>query len=242
MEGEVMRLIKTLGAAAIAAMAMMAIVGAGTASAAPHELIGFCKQNEGLLCSAANIINPPTGGSLLILAHSELAELKNSGFFSTPEKCKSDTGVSVKETDKKVIPGEVKELTFTECAGPCKKAESKGLPWKGELKMSSVTGTWDLFTKEGGALLTECTFGTKCEYGTDPVNGTTLNGSNTASGAVIKATNVTLKYKSGSGEFVCGSTGTWNAEYKATSIHLKNSSGADVGLHEPWWFTLLGEV
>ena len=237
-----MRLIKTLGFAAVAAMAL-AIVGASTASALPHELNGFCKANEPLLCSAANRIDPPTGGLLLILAHSELAELKNSGFFSTPEKCKSDTGISVKETDKKVIPGEIKELTFTECSGPCKKAEAKGLPWKGELSMATTLGeTWKLFTKEGGALLSECTFGTTCEYGTDPVNGTTLTGSDTASGAVIKATNVTLKYKSGSGEFVCGQTGTWNAEYKATSIHLRSSTGADLGLHSPWWFTLLGEA
>jgi hypothetical protein len=236
-----MRLIKALGLAT-AAMAMMAIAGSGVASAAPHELNGFCLKNEPILCAAANRIDPPAGGLLLILAHSDLAELKNSGFFSTPEKCKSDVGISVKETDKKVIPGEIKELTFSECTGPCKKAESKGLPWKGELSMETPLGeTWKLFTKEGGALLTECTFGTKCEYGTSAA-GTTLTGSDTASGAVVKATNVSLTYKSGSGEFVCGPTGTWNAEYKATQIHLRNSSGADVGLHEPWWFTLLGEA
>ena len=234
-----MRLIKALGISAIAGMAMMAIVGAGTASAAPHELNGFCLKNEPLLCTTP--IDPPAGGLLLVLAHSDLAELKNSGFFSSPEKCKSDTGISVKETDKKLIPGTITELTFTECSGPCKKAESKGLPWSGSLTMATPLGTdWTLTTKEGGALLSECTFGTKCEYGTDPVTGTTLTGSNTAAGAVVKATNVTLKYKSGSGEFVCGSTGTWNAEYKATNIHLRNSSGVDVGLHAPWWFTLLG--
>jgi hypothetical protein len=237
-----MRLIKALGLAAVAAMAMMAI-GASTASAAPHELIGFCKANEPNLCSAPNRIDPAAGGLLLILAHSDLAELKNSGFFSTPEKCKSDTGISVKETDKKLIAGTITELTFSECAGPCKKAEAKGLPWSGSLTMETPLGpTWTLTTKEGAALLSECTFGTKCEYGTDPINGTTLTGSNTAAGAVVKATNVTLKYKSGSGEFVCGSTGTWNAEYKATNIHLKDSVGADKGLHAPWWFTLLGEV
>jgi len=235
-----MRLLKALGAAAVAAMAL-ATAGAGTASAVPHDQIGFCLANEPVLCKAANLIDPSAGGLLLILAHSDLAELKNSGFFSTAEKCKSDTGISVKEVDQLIVLGEVKELTFTECSGPCKKAESKGLPWKGELKMTSTTGTWDLFTKEGGALLSECTFGTKCEYGTDPVNGATLKGSDQAGGAVVKATNVTLKYKSGSGEFVCGATGTWNAEYKATSIHLKNSTGGDIGLHEPWFFTLLGE-
>jgi hypothetical protein len=100
--------------------------------------------------------------------------------------------------------------------------------------------TWDLFTKEGGALLAECTFGTKCEYGTSPA-GATLTGSDTASGGVLKGT-LLLAYRSGSGEFICGATSTWNLEYKATSIHLRNSNGSDVGLHEPWWFTLLGEA
>jgi hypothetical protein len=236
-----MRLVKALGHGAVAGMAMMALA-AGTASAGVHESIGFCLQNEGLLCNPTNLVDPPAGGSLLVLAHSERGELKNSGVFSTVENCKSDAGVSVKETMNNPILGEVKELTFSECSGWCKKAESKGLPWKGELKMSSAEGTWNLFTREGGALLSECTFGTKCEYGSDPLSGTTLTGSNTASGAVLNATNVTLKYKSGSGEFVCGPTGTWNAEYRATSIHLKDGIDHDLGLHAPWWFTLLGSV
>jgi len=239
-----MRLTKAPGSAAIAAMGLIATVGASTASALPHELSGFCSKNEPLLCAAANRIDPPAGGSMLISAHSELDEFKNSGFFSTPEKCKVNAAISVKETDKKAIPSEIQELTFTQCSGPCQKIEAKGPPWKGELSMPTplLGGTWRFFTREGGALHNECTFGTTCEYGTDPVNGTTLTGSDTASGAVIKATNVTLKYKSGSGEFFCGPTGTWNAEFKATSIHLRNGAGEDVGLHAPWWFSLLGEA
>jgi len=245
------RLIKMLGLAVVAAIASMAVVGIGTASAGVHESIGFCLQNEGLLCAPANLIDPPEGGLLLILAHAELAELKNNAFFSTPEKCKSDTGISVKGktalhpewgTMHNPILGEVVELTFTECSGPCKKAEAQGLPWKGKLQMSSPTGTWDLVSEEGGALLSECTFGTSCKYGV-PTGGTvTLKGEDTLSGAVTKAEGVELKYQGGSGEGVCGSKGTWTASYAARPIHLKNSSGGDIGLHEHWWYTLLGNV
>jgi hypothetical protein len=179
---------------------------------------------------------------LLILAHADLIEMRDSGFFSTPEKCKSDVGISVKETDKKVIPGEINELTFSECTGPCKKATSTGLPWKNELSMETSLGeTWKLFTREGGVMFSECTFGVKCEYGTSEA-GTTLTGSDTASGAVVKGPNLSLKYKSGSGEFACGPTETWNFEYRATSAHLRNGAGEDIGLREPWWFTLLGDA
>jgi hypothetical protein len=101
--------------------------------------------------------------------------------------------------------------------------------------MSSPTGTWHLFTKEGGALLSGCPGGVKCEYGA-PAGGVTLKGSNEAGGANVKAAGVTLAYKSGSGEGLCGSTGTWTAEYKAGALELVNSSGGTVGTHTSWWF------
>lgn len=235
-----MRFIKMFGLAAMAAVAAMAIVGAATASAGIHESIGFCLQNEGLLCQAANIIDPPAGGKLLILAEALNPTLHNNAFFETSEKCeKSSVDVSATETMNNPINGSVNALSFTNCE-PCKKVEAKGLPWaNGELKMASTTGPWELHSNEGGALLSECTLGAECEYGV-PATGVTLKGENEVAGANVKAVNVSLKYKAGSGEFLCGSTGTWNAQYKATAIHLINSSGGDIGLHSPWWFTLLG--
>jgi hypothetical protein len=54
----------------------VAVASSGTVSAAPHELNGFCSKNEPLLCAATNRIDPPPGGSLLLLAHVELIEMK----------------------------------------------------------------------------------------------------------------------------------------------------------------------
>ena len=219
-----MRLIKMLGLSMVAACAVMAFIGAGTASAAEHESIGFCKANEGLLCAAGNLL---TAGTLK--AHSASAELKNNAFFSTAEKCESDVSVAAGEVMNNPIKGTVTSLTFTKCSGPCTTATATNLPWEGQLSMATPLGsTYTLSTKKGGAVLKGCTFGTECEYGV-PAAGVSLTGENSAAGGVFKAVNVSLEYKSGSGSFVCGSTGTWNATYTASP-------------EKSWFLTLLGKV
>ncbi len=219
-----MKFIKMLGLAMVAACAVTAFVGASTASAVPHSEIGFCKANEGLLCAAGNLLGAGT-----LKAHSAKAELKNNAFFSTAETCESDVTLTAAAVDKNPIKGTVTALTFTNCTGPCTTAKATNLPWEGELKMATVGGTtYELFTKKGGALLSGCTFGTTCEYGV-PAAGTTLTGENSAEGGVFKAAGVSLDYKSGSGSFVCGSTGTWTATYTASPA-------------KSWYLTLLGTV
>jgi hypothetical protein len=210
--------------------------------AEPHELIGFCKANEPVLCAPGNLINPPAGGYVLFLALAKEAVLSNNAAFKTePEKCHSKVATKVTEVDKTIIPGSTTEASFTECKGPCKKAESKGLPWSGSLTMETPLGSvWSLKTTEGKALLSECAFGVSCEYGANAEHPVLLKGTNTATGASLTAENVELALLSG-GTFTCGSTGTWNALYEATEAHLFNSEGKLVESHEPWWFTLLGE-
>jgi hypothetical protein len=232
------RLIRMLGLAMVAVIASMAFIAASSASAA--HVLGFCLKFENL-CAKANVIDPPAGGSVLYLASSTNATLENNAFFKTAEKCaSSNTAVKVTEKDLLPLKGEVTELTFTSCTGPCKKVESKGLPWKkGSLNMTELEGDWVLTSEEGGALLSECTFGTKCEYGVPVANPVDLLGKNVAAGAEFKAEKEELEYKSGSGSGICGSTGTWTATYNATSAHLKNSTNEDIGLHSPWWLTLL---
>ncbi len=233
-----MRFVKILGAALVAVMASMALIGAATASAAHVQ--GLCLKNQ-QLCEAQWVIDPPAnGGWLQLLAHAGAAELSNNAFFKSAEKCESNVGVKVSETMKTTLKGEVTELTFFNCSGPCTTAESKGLPWtNGEVTMASEANTeYSLMSKEGGAQLSGCTFGTKCEYSVPAGGSVLLKGSPGASGEIYKAEGVTLKYKSGSGEFLCGSTGTWTAEYVATELHLKSSSNVDLGLHQ-YWDTLL---
>lgn len=238
-----MRLIKMLGLAMVAPIAAMAFIGAGTASAAdPNPW--FCSANEAMLCSEANLLVPPTGGYLLLLAHSENAELTNNAFFKTPEKCKSDAANKALGEKAMTNPmaGELTELTFTVCTGPCTTVKAGGLPWKAELKMEKEGAgePWQLASKEGSARLTGCTFKTECEYGVPAGGSVTLKGTNGTEGAVLKAEGVTLEYKAGSGQFTCGPSGTWNAEYKAGTVHIKNADNTDRSLYTTWYLTLLG--
>lgn len=227
-----MRLIKMIGLVGSAAIAAMALLGAASAQAAPHELIGFCGVNEPLLCASPLVV---TGTKFL--ATSPNAVLKNSGFFSTPEECSSKVAFGVKEADKKELEGTITEATFENCKGPCTTATAVGLPWKGKLKMTELGGTkYTLTAEEGGASLTGCTFGTKCVYSV-PAGGITLQVEDTATGTKIVAAGVSLKYKEGSGEFVCGPTGTWTATYESKEAHLSNGVS-----HKNWWLTLLGTV
>jgi hypothetical protein len=232
------KLVKTLGLALVAVCATTAFLGAGTASA--HPFLGFCKVNEPLLC--VNKYTIPENGAAVFLAESKNATLSNNAFFKTAETCEvSKTAVEAKEEMKNPISGNITELTFTGCSGPCTTATAQGLPWKGKLSMAEEGGTkYSLTAEEGKVLLSGCTFGTKCEYGV-PAGGLTLVGENTAEGGVVNANGVTVAYKGGSGEFVCGSSGTWTASYKALKgVHLIDETGAET-LHESkWWFTLLG--
>lgn len=233
-----MKFVKTLGLALVAASALMAFVGAASASA-DHK-IGFCLKNQ-QLCEKEWVVNPPAGGGWLQpLAHAAAAELKNTGFFKAAETCESDVTLKVTEVDTVPLKGEITNLTFSNCTGPCTTATANGLPWKnGEVTMASLEGTdYSLVSKEGGATLSGCTFGVKCEYGVPTGGSVLLKGTPGASGEVFKAEGVTLQYKSGSGEFLCGATGTWTAEYAATELHLKSSSNVDLGLHK-YWLTLL---
>jgi hypothetical protein len=218
-----------LGLAMVASIAAMAF-SASSAMAVEEHVQGFCKVKEAL-CKKENAL---TASSVTkVLAHSNLAELKNNSFFSTPEKCKSDTTVGVEDM-KNPMPGKVEVLTFTECSGPCKKAEAKGLPWSGEVVMTELTV--DMLTqvaKEGKALLSECTFGTKCEYGVPTGGSVELLGE----GNLVKAEAEPLEYKSGSGEGICGSVGTWTATYEIQTCDL-----ADGNKHTPCYLTLLPVV
>jgi hypothetical protein len=220
-----------LGLATAAPIAVMAFIGVSSAMAVADNM-GFCAE-KAILCPEGKRL---MGGVVKVLAHSNLNELKNNSFFSTAEKCTSDNtieGLTVGEKldGKNPMKGRVSALTFTECSGPCKKVEAKGLPWGGEVTMTSEME--DMYTqtaKEGQALLSECTFGTKCEYGVPAAEPVTLLGE----GNLIKAEAEKLEYKSGSGEGVCGSIGTWTATLEIRKCHL-----ADGGVDEKCYFTLL---
>jgi hypothetical protein len=224
-------------------MVSIFLIGVTVVAAAPHELIGFCLKSESSLCSSASLINPPSGGSLLVLTLTKEDIFQNKSLLGTPEVCHGKTGIKVTETDKKVISASVEEQVYTECTGPCSTVTAVGLPWTGEIRMTTVLAaeTYEMFLTQFHVVLSGCTFGVKCEFGVPTGGGLTLKGGNGASGAFLKAEKAVLAYQSGSGEFICGATAERTAKCDADSIHLRDSKGVDVGLHEGWWFTLLGE-
>jgi hypothetical protein len=227
MQMKFIKLISLVGSAAIAAMALL---GAASAQASPHELIGFCGANEPVLCAA------PLGGTgTKFLATSPNVVLKNNGFFSMPEECDSKIAFEVEAVDQKELNGKITEAMFLNCRGPCPIVTAVGLPWKFRLKMTETLSTkYTLTVESGGILLSGCTFGTSCTYSV-PAGGITLQSEDTATGTKITAAGVSLKYKEGSGEFVCGSSVGLTATYESKEADLSNGTK-----HPNWSFTLLG--
>jgi hypothetical protein len=240
-----MRPIKLLALISVSAAAIVASVGAATANAGIHEAIGYCLKGETLLCAPANLVTIPAGGFIILLLEAKNSTLENNALFSTPEKCGVlKLGLLTNELMNNPIAFKIVEDTHTECSGPCKKIKSSAsetTPAKGTLSMSTVGGSeWNPKAEEGSVLLSECTFGVECEYGV-PAGGITLNGSNGAEGAIVKANKINLTLKKGS-EFTCGATVAMTSEYKATGVDLQNAAKEIVAKHGKFWFTLLGEV
>jgi len=226
-----MKSFKMLAIAVMVAAAAMAAIGVASASATPEDpFIGLCKANEEVLCKAENLIHVPAGGSL-----GTLAEAKNPVLVGAlTEKCEtSKSEFKTSEEDKEVLHGQVTKLTFEGNCTPCKKVTSLGLPYTATL---ASAGTDYVQTSSGGAELTECTFGVRCEFKGENV---TLLGKNTAEGAEFKAEEELLK-QTGGNTFFCGSTGKWTANYKVTAVYLYNSSGGLIAEDKgPLWLTLL---
>jgi hypothetical protein len=212
-----MRYAKMLGLAALTALALMAVVGAGTASAKGK----LCsKSGTGVACAAGHgNVYGEKGKTQKITAvldtgHATLI----SGFVNVT--C-AESHVEGEVTDGATATGFLTSLTFSKCTSnigpnPCTKAEGTAYPWhltgttgvapNGSLDTGAVTG---LFTCEGitcryGA----ASAGTKGEL---DFTGTTAAGAT----ATILATKVPLVKHAGS-NFLCSNTATWEGHYKIT--------------------------
>lgn len=207
-----MRLHTTIALTTVAAIFSLIFVSAPAARAEEH-VIGLCDLHD-VLCPEGHGLD----GAVKALAHSPSVELKNNGFFSTTEICESDTTVQ-SEGSKSPRTGKVTALTFTNCEGPCSTAEAKNLPWNSEVTMAELEA--DMYTQtteEGSARFSTCTFGVSCEYGVPAEGSVNLLGE----GNTLKANEIQLEYKGGSGEGLCGSVGTWTATYTINTCHLED--------------------
>jgi hypothetical protein len=213
-----MKYIKILGLAAVAAMALMAFVGASSASATV-----LCKVSTSP-CPTGSMYEPGTvieGVSTNATLTSDLATVvcTNSETVAKTETTGSSTTT---------VTGTITALTFTGCTannGTVKCTVTvQGLPYHAEVHWGSgVNGTLTVKAHAGGvspgatvvcAGLISCTF--ENTLFTLPVNG--------GNPATIVANAVPLERTAFGGTPLCGTTAAWDATYTAvgtnTSINV----------------------
>ena len=187
-----MKYIKMLGLAAIAAMALMAFVGAGTASATTLEVEGV-KQNKSVTIEAS-------------LASGTSAILKDKN-GTTNDTCTGSTvkGATEGSFSAASIGGKVSSLTFTGCS------HTTHVLAPGSLSVTWTSGANGTVSSSGAKVTVVSTvFGASatCETGAGTVIGT-LTG--VASGNATMHINATT--------LNCGILGTssWTGTYSVTS-------------------------
>ena len=199
-----MKYVKILGLAVVAAMALMAFLGAGTASATklckttdtPHCTAGW-HYNEGTviktsLKAGTSAVLSDTGGSL----RDECAE-------STTEGATTNTGSETETVDGKV---EAAKLTWGKCTAEKTETLKGGL-----LEIHWIEGTHNGTVTAKEFEVTVKVFGVSCIYKAGA--GIHL-GELTSGPEPILHVNTVVQ---GSGGFLCPSTGTWKATYVVTS-------------------------
>lgn len=191
-----MKLTKMFGLALVAAIAVMAIAGVGTASAT------LCKKNESP-CAAANQYPVPT----TIKGHAAKAVLTGT----IEVTCESDvTMVHEGEKNGKLF-GKITSLTWSNCKGcsPVKTLE----PFPTFDDEATGGGNGLVTVLNTVVELKSCLFFFTCKAEAAEADLKVTGGA--VGTASATATNVPTKV-SGSG---CGTTGTWNAKYILTEVN-----------------------
>jgi hypothetical protein len=196
-----MKHVKMLGLAAVAAAALMAFVGAGTASATTLTGVGGSVLKTGTTIHAVN---------------SGIAKLTTS--FKTIECSKSTVqGKTTSETGTAVT-GNVEILTFEEC-----NCEVKVLN-KGSLSIERIGATSNGTLKSSGAEVTAtCSsiFGNvHCIYATSNTDLGTLTGGTTAVMGISSADIPRLSTNA-----LCDEGANWDATYKVDNPDTLNVIG-----------------
>jgi len=186
--------IKNLALAAIAAAALMALIGAGTASATQlcTDSGGICTEYSG------NITGTSTNATLA----TNLANVECSH---------SETTINAFTSTGTPILGEVTALSFTGCQteGVVHTACTvtvKNLPYSASLEGKTLT----VSDAVGAGAKVVCGTVLSCEFLTKSANLAITNGSPT----VAVAKEVALSHETGA---ICPSTATWSATYSVTS-------------------------
>jgi hypothetical protein len=188
-----MKYVKMLGLAAVAAMALMAFVGAGTASATTLTGVG------GAVLGTGSTIHANSEGTATLTTSFKNIECKKS---TVSGKTTNETGTTVN--------GNVEALTFEECN--CTVAVLK----KGSLSI----GSGGALTSSGAEVTASCStiFGTvHCIYATSNTSLGTLTGGTTAVMNISSARIPRLTTNS-----LCDTEANWDATYKVDNPDTLN--------------------
>jgi hypothetical protein len=195
-----MKHLKMLGLAAIAALGLMAFVGAGTASATTlsTDAAGTAKYGVN------TVIDSTLTGTAVLEAGSTTLDTCTGG--TVKGKITTATGTAVV--------GSIEELTWTGCTNTTDTLAG------GSLSISRI-GTEDKGTVEGsGSQVTVNTLGVTCTYGTG--TGTHIG---TLTGGSAPSLKISTTVPKIAGSFICPSNASWTAEYIVTEPHAVHVVG-----------------
>lgn len=196
-----MKYIKMLGLAAVAAAALMAFVGAGTASAT--QLTGA----GGSILGVGTVITAEAEGTTEL--HPPIVSI-NCKKSHVGGKVTSAGGKAETETVK----GNIEVLTFTECNATVTVLQ------KGTLEVH--TQTKGVINNNGtltssGAQVTVNYLGFHCIFSTSNTSLGTVTGSATTGGSATLDIAATIPRTGGTSGAFCGTTAQWTGAYKVTN-------------------------
>ncbi|HEV2791888.1 MAG TPA: hypothetical protein VGV69_11370 [Solirubrobacterales bacterium] len=196
-----MKHLKILGLCLLGALAAMAVMGAGTASATK-----LCSVNTSP-CPAGNTYLKGTAIKAQLVSGGK--SVMSSGFVTITCTESTMSGKTTSDGGAGSVTGSISSVTWKNCTsglGACT-ASALNTPWPAEVSGSGGNGSMSI-TKAGGKFTCG---GTTCEYEASKAS-VSVSGGNPAR---IKAGNVSFS-KIGGG-FLCSSTASWSSEYEATA-------------------------
>jgi len=212
-----MKYLKMLGLAALAVMGLMAIVGAGTASATK-----LCEQNTEAGCTS-HVLK----GWTLAFEHEGTTTLTGP-FGEVIDKCtlsliegSTTTTGSATETVKVNIT----TLAFGNCDHPITSQNTSGISALGTLEVHKIASSKNGTVTSNGTTVTipETIFGT-CHFLTSNTDIGTLRGKDDASNTTPGTPTLLISAKIPSEN--CGFSGTWEGSYSYTGTTPFNVSAS----------------
>ncbi len=203
-----------LALAVTAALAVMAFVAAGSASAQEKHLVVICEvpTKVGELCPENKLYKHITVKAEL----EKLGEVKHAVLLGNVNELCEQSIVEGKTTQTSPVLGEITNVTFTTGCKPCSTVTVSGYPFPVEIIHDEEAGVhlWLLIaTGKIRAKFTGCPFGVTCTFEAKEIH---LDVENKETTPLVLTLENELTRVEGS-ELFCGNVGKWDANYLITS-------------------------